>query len=48
MGATAIGVLVRANNYLRGSSGDLTVRFASPVALRLLDLCGLADLVEPG
>jgi anti-anti-sigma factor len=40
--------LVLGRNILLGQSRNLTLRSPSRLARRLLDLCGLADLVEPG
>jgi anti-anti-sigma factor len=47
IGAAWIGAFVRSRTYLASHDRALTVRAPSPVAHRLLDLCGLAYLVEP-
>ena len=44
--ASTIGALIRARNTLRQQSRSLTLRSPSRCAGRLLDLCGLTDLVE--
>lgn len=46
MDASTIGALVGARNCLRASSRSLSVRAPSARARRLLDLCGLARLVD--
>jgi anti-anti-sigma factor len=45
--AAGIGVIVRAHNRLTTLGGVLTVRSPSPMLRRILDLTGLADLVQP-
>lgn len=47
MDAAIIGVLVAARNVLRSQSRELTIREPSRSARRLLELCGLVELVEP-
>ena len=47
MSAATIGQLIRARNLLLGLSRNLMLRSPSKCARRLLDLCGLACLVEP-
>ena len=47
MSTATIDQLVRARNLLLGLSRNLTLRSPSKSARRLLDLCGLAGLVEP-
>ena len=47
MDASTVGVLVGSRNRLRGRGQSLHVRAPSPPARRILDLCGLADLVLP-
>lgn len=47
MGAATIGELIRCRNRLCLESRTLTVRSPSRFARRLLDLCGLTDVVEP-
>lgn len=47
MGASTVGVLVRARRRLRRQSRDLVLRSPSGCARRVLDLCGLADWIEP-
>ena len=46
MDASTIGALVAANNCLRAASHSLSVRAPSLRAWRLLDLCGLARLID--
>lgn len=46
-GAATLGVLIRGRNILRGESRNLTLRSPSRCARRVLDVCGLAGLVEP-
>lgn len=45
--ASTIGVLVAAREFLRARSRSLALRSPSKFARRLLDVCGLGDLVEP-
>ncbi|MDQ1478285.1 MAG: hypothetical protein QOE62_3514 [Actinomycetota bacterium] len=47
IGAAWIGTFVRSRAYLESHDRALTVRAPSQVAHRLLDLCGLAYLIEP-
>ena len=47
MSSATIDELIRARNLLLGLSRNLTLRAPSRCARRLLDLCGLAALVEP-
>ena len=46
MGAATIEVIVRAQDVLDLRSRTLTLRSPSETAQRVVDLCGLADLVE--
>jgi anti-sigma B factor antagonist len=46
MGAATIDIIVRAKDALDLRSRDLTLRSPSESAQRVVDLCGLADLVE--
>jgi len=46
IGAAWIGTFVRSRAYLESQDRALTVRAPSRVAHRLLDLCGLANLIE--
>lgn len=46
MDASTIGALIDARNGLRASSRSLWVRAPSPRARRVLDLCGLAQLID--
>jgi anti-anti-sigma factor len=46
MGAATVGVIIRARDFLGLRSRSLTLRSPSTCAARLLDMCGLADLVE--
>lgn len=48
MGAATVGVLVRTRTFLRLRSRALVVRAPSRCARRVLDLCGVADLLELG
>jgi anti-anti-sigma regulatory factor len=47
MGASTLGTIVRAQECLRRRSGSLTVRSAPPFILRIIDICGLNDLLGP-
>jgi anti-anti-sigma factor len=47
MSTATIDELIRARNLMLGLSRNLTLRSPSKCARRLLDLCGLAGLVEP-
>jgi anti-anti-sigma factor len=47
MGAATVGVIVRAGEFLRLRSRCLVLRAPSTCARRILDLCGLAGLLEP-
>ena len=46
MGAAAASLIVRARDFLRTHSRGLTVRSPSRCAQRLLDVCGLTELIE--
>ncbi len=46
--AATIGVLICGRNILRRQSRSLTLRSPSRCARRVLDVCGLAGLVDPG
>ena len=46
MDASTLGVVLRARGLLRRRSRSLTLRSPSVPARRILDLCGLADLVD--
>lgn len=48
MDASTIGVVIGARNFLRPRSRSLALRSPSRCARRVLDLCGLAGLVDPG
>ncbi len=48
IGAASIEVLLRGRSFLRQRSRSLTVRSPSRCARRVIDLCGLTDLVESG
>ena len=43
MGASTVGVLVRASELLQKRARSLTLRWPSTRALRVLGLCGLAN-----
>jgi len=45
--ATTIGIIVGTRNDLQRASRSLRLRSPSPTARRLLELCGLADLIDP-
>jgi anti-anti-sigma factor len=47
MGAATIGVLIRARELLQSRSRSLVLRSPSRCALRILNLCGQGDLLEP-
>jgi anti-anti-sigma factor len=47
IGAAWIGALVRGRTRLEAQDRELTLRSAPRVLHRLLDLCGLAYLIEP-
>jgi anti-anti-sigma factor len=47
MSTATIDEVIRARNLLLGQSRNLTLRSPSKCARRLLDVCGLAGLVEP-
>ena len=47
MGVSTLGTIVRAREFLRRRSVSLTVRSAPPYARRLIDICGLNDLLGP-
>lgn len=46
IGASTLGTIMRAREFLRQRSASLTLRSPSPIALRLLQLCGLTDLLN--
>jgi anti-anti-sigma factor len=48
MGASTLGIILRARDYLQRRSGSLAVRSASPMARRMIDICGLASLLGLG
>ncbi len=47
MDASTIGVIVRASNLLAPRSRSLSLRSPAKCARRVLDMCGLAELIEP-
>ena len=47
MGASTLGVIVRAREFLRERSATLTVRSPSVFARRVISACGLDDLLSP-
>jgi anti-anti-sigma factor len=47
MAASTLGVIVRAREFLRQRSRSLTVRAPSASARRVMDACGLNDLLGP-
>jgi len=46
IGAATIGVIVRTREFLRPRARSLTLRAPSAVARRVLEICGLTDLVD--
>jgi anti-anti-sigma factor len=47
IGSATIDELIRGRNILRRQSRSLTLRSPSRCARRILDVCGLTDLIEP-
>jgi anti-anti-sigma factor len=47
MSTSTLGVIARAREYLQQRSASLTVRSPTAPVRRLIDACGLNDLVEP-
>lgn len=47
MSASTLGVIVAARRFLRHRSRSLTVRSPSTSLVRILDICGLSDLLGP-
>ncbi len=47
LGASTLGVIVRAREFLRHRSRSLTVRFPSTPAQRIIGLCDLDNLLGP-
>lgn len=47
MGAATVGVILRASDFLAFRSRSLTLRSPSTCAGRILDLCGITDLLDP-
>jgi anti-anti-sigma factor len=47
-GASTIGVLVTARRILNGRSRDLTLCAPSRCARRVIDICGVSSMVQPG
>lgn len=47
MGASAVGVIVRARDFLQHRNQSLAVRDPSRCARRILAICGLDGLIEP-
>jgi anti-anti-sigma factor len=48
LGASTVGAIVRARDITRSANRSLVVRSPSPRAMRVLNLCGLAELVVSG
>jgi anti-anti-sigma factor len=48
MGAATVGVIARSRAFLQDRQRSVTLRSPSTSARRVLHLCGLADLVDPG
>ena len=48
MDASTVGVLIRAREFLLLRSRSLTLRAPLKAARRVLDACGLAELIDPG
>jgi anti-anti-sigma factor len=47
IGTSTLGTIVRAKDFLRRRSGTLTVRSAPPFIRRIIDICGLNELLAP-
>lgn len=47
MDAATVGVIIRARDFLHLQSRSLALQAPSPCAVRILDLCGLATLLDP-
>jgi anti-anti-sigma factor len=47
MGASTVGVIVRAREFLHQRSRSLTVRLPSAFVRRVMDACNLNDLLGP-
>jgi anti-anti-sigma factor len=47
IGASTLGVIARAREFVRRPGRALVVRHPSAVALRVIGICGLEDLLEP-
>jgi len=47
MSAATVGVIVRTRAFLRPRSRSLALRSPSTCARRILDVCGVTDLVDP-
>jgi anti-anti-sigma factor len=47
MDAATLGIFIRARNHLRLQCRSLTLRSPSGYARRVLELCGLTDLLDP-
>jgi hypothetical protein len=47
MGASTLGTIVRAREFLRERSASLTARSPSAFARRVISACGLDDLLSP-
>jgi anti-anti-sigma factor len=47
MAASTLGVIARAQELLRQRSRSLMVRRSSRVVRRVIDVCGMTDLLEP-
>lgn len=47
MGAETIGIIVRTRDFLRSRSRSLVLRSPSRSARRVIDLCDLAELIDP-
>jgi anti-anti-sigma factor len=47
MSASTLAVITRAREYLRRRSASLTVRSPSTPVRRLIDACGMNDLIRP-
>ena len=48
MDVSTVGLVVGARNRLRSNARTLAVRMPSAQARRVLDLCGLGNLVQTG
>lgn len=48
MAVATVGIILQAQDLLRLQSRSVVVRSPSPCARRVLELCGVVDIFEPG